>query len=171
MLPKGYKVGSVTPPAPRGPSVASVVGGKVASGAKAVGNAAASGAKATGSAIASGAKGAAHTVGVLAKHPTAVVKGPAAAVGNAYRNTFNSPTKDGVKDTMKSNFQRAPIKSTVKVAAGVTGAMVPLAAAKGLAKPVNAITTQRLMKQDAAEKKMGGLSWTPPTGPKTRPRG
>lgn len=168
MLPKGYKVGSTTPPPPSAKSVAAA---KVASGAKAVGSAAASGAKATGSAIASGAKGAAHTVGILAKHPTAIVKAPAAAVGNAYRNTFNSPTKDGVKDTMKSNFQRAPIKSTAKVAAGVTGAMVPLAAAKGLAKPVQAITTQRLMKQDAAEKKMGGLSWTPPSGPASRPRG
>lgn len=172
MLPRGYKVGSVTPPAPKPPSAASVAGAKVAAGAKAAGGAIGAGAKAAGASVASGAQGAAHTAKFLAKNPSAVVKAPAAAVSNAYKKTFNDPAKPGAKATMMSNLQRGPVSSATKVAAGVTGVLAPLAAAKGLAKPANALRTHQAMKQDAADKKKGDLNWSPAARTNaTKPRG
>jgi hypothetical protein len=139
----------------------------MAGGAKAAGGMVAGGAKAAGSQWVSGAKaigrGAVNTAAIHAKHPVAgLVKAPLVNVKNEYKKTFNDPSKNGAKDTMKTNMQRAPVKSTLKVAAGATGALAPFAAAKGLAQPGKSLQTNRNMKADAAEKKMGGLSWTPP---------
>jgi hypothetical protein len=191
MLPQGYKVGSVTPgfkPAPKPGSAplanaakkvgggAQAAGAKTAGAAKVAGGAVGSGAKAAGKAVAGAAKGAAHTAAFTARHPIAGgIKAPAVNVANQYKKTFNDPAAKGAKDTMKANFQRSPVKATIKTVAGATGALAPLAALKGAAQPHKSLRDHNAMKAAAADKKdakrMGGLVFTPKApAPPGRPR-
>jgi hypothetical protein len=171
MLPKGHKVG--TNPVFNGPqkSTAAKVGGAVASGAKVAGSMVAQGA----AKAASGVVSATQRVGSVAKSPVVAAKAGVAQVKNDYTKTMNDPRRSGVASTVKSNVSNQPVKGTIKTAAAVTGALAPVAFAKGVASPGNAFRTQQALKSDKADKKSGGLSWTPPKGgapaaPGARPR-
>lgn len=181
MLPKNHKVG--TNPIFNGPqkSTAAKAGAAVSGAAKVAGGAIAKAAVSAGGAVGSAAKAAAGGVGAaasrgaqMARHPVISAKGGAAQVKNSYTTALNDPRRSGVGSTVASNVKNRPVMGTVKTAAAVTGALAPAAFVKGAVNPGDAFRTRQALKQDKADKKMGGLSWTPPrTGaapPGARPR-
>jgi len=171
MLPQNHKVGQnkmgVMNPGGLKTGPAAKVGAAVGTGAKAAGSAIAGGARTAAGAVGSAAARVGHGTAQNLKHPVLAAKGGAAAVSNTYKKTFNDPRANGPKNTMATNLKNSPVKGAAKIVAGATGALGAAAFVAGAARPGAALKEKQGLKSDQAEKKMGGLSWSPPA--KTTP--